>query len=82
MNLKKKVLRLCYITILHFLSHGSYSKFEETRLKRKSRDSHRTWSFDCGSLKDRLAIQHQPMFKQKISNHVPSNFPKARDDRV
>ena len=35
----------------------------------------RARSFDGGSSKCRLEIQHNPRFKKRISNQVRSNFP-------
>ncbi|XP_069143340.1 uncharacterized protein [Solanum lycopersicum] len=53
----------------------------EARDKRRSRDAKRARSFDGGSSKRRLEIQHKPRFNKRISNQVPSKFPKSRDDR-
>nr|XP_010323509.1 uncharacterized protein LOC104648276 [Solanum lycopersicum] len=55
---------------------------EETRSKRKSRDAKRARSFDGSSSKERLEIQDKPRFKKRVSNQVPSKFPKAINDRV
>ena len=53
---------------------------EEARVRRKSRDSKRERLFDRGSLKNKLEIQNNPRFKKRISNKVPSKFPKASGD--
>ena len=55
---------------------------EEQRAKRKSRDAKRARSFDAGSSKGRIEIQDKPRFKKRVSNQVPSKFPRARDYRV
>ena len=55
---------------------------EEARHKRKSRDAKRERSFDGCFSKGRLDIQDKPRFKNRVSNQVPSKFPKARNDRV
>ena len=57
-------------------------KVEEPRAKRKSRDANRTRLFDGASSKGRLDIQDKLRFKMRFSIQVPSDFPKARDDRV
>ena len=51
---------------------------EEPRAKRKSRDVKRARSFDCGSSRGRLEIQDKPSFKKRVSNQVPSKFPKNK----
>ena len=55
---------------------------EESRLRRKNREDKRATSFKSGSSKGRLEIQYKPRVKKSFSNQVPSNFPKAHDDRV
>ena len=55
---------------------------EEARAKRKIRDPKKARSFDGGYSKSKLEIQDNPRFKKRMSNHVFSKFPKARDDRV
>ena len=35
-----------------------------------------------GSSRNRLEIHDKPRFKKRISNQVPSKFPKVRGDRV
>ena len=39
---------------------------EETRARRKSRDTKRARSFDGGATKNRLEIQEKPRFKKKV----------------
>ena len=39
-------------------------------------------SFNGGLSKGRLDIQDKPRFKKMFSDQVPSNLPKAHDDRV
>ena len=55
---------------------------EDTRVKRKSRDSQRVRSFDGGSSRGRLNFLDRTKFKKRFSNKVPSMFPKAWDNRV
>ena len=55
---------------------------EETRLRRKNRESKRVKSYDGGASKGRLEIQDKSRFKKRFSNKVPSKFPKSRNDRV
>ena len=55
---------------------------EETRAKRKSRDSKRESSFDGGFSKNRLDIQDKPRFKKRSSNKFFTKFRKVRDYRV
>ena len=55
---------------------------EESMVKKKSRDANRARSYDCGSSKGNLDIQDKPWFKKRFSSHVPSKFPKVRDNRV
>ena len=55
---------------------------EETRAKRNGRDAKRERSFEGCSSKGWLYIQDNPRFKKRFSNHVPPDFPKARDDRM
>nr|XP_010319985.1 uncharacterized protein LOC104647105 [Solanum lycopersicum] len=57
-------------------------RVEESRSKTTSRDAKRVISFDCGAINNMLEIQYKPRFKKTFSNHVPSKFPKARDDKV
>ena len=49
--------------------------------KRKSRNAKRGRSYDRGSSNNRLEIQDKSRFKKWVSNHVPSKFPKARDEK-
>ena len=39
-------------------------------------------SYEGGSSKGRLDIQKKPRIKKRLSNQVPTKFPKAHDDRV
>ena len=57
-------------------------RFEEARAKRKSRDAKRERSYDGGSSKNRFKIQDKPRFKKRVSNQVPSKFPRASCDWV
>ena len=66
--------------IFRLMVHAQQVK--ETRAKRKSRDAKRARSFDGGSSKGWLDIEDKPRFEKRVSNQVPSKFPKARDDRV
>ncbi|TMX05622.1 hypothetical protein EJD97_014308 [Solanum chilense] len=54
----------------------------DARAKRKSRYAKRERSFDGGSSKSRLATQDKPRFKKRVSNKIPSKFPKALYDMV
>ena len=55
---------------------------EETRVKRKSKETNRDKLFDGGSSNGRIDIQDKTKFKMRFSKIVPSKFLKARDDRV
>ena len=57
-------------------------RVEEGRAKRKCRYSKRERSYDRGSSINRLEIQDKPRFKKRVSNQVPSKFPKGSGDRV
>ena len=57
-------------------------RVEEARVKRKIRDAKRARLFDGVSSNNRLEIQDNPRFKKRVSNQVPSKFPKANGDRV
>ena len=57
-------------------------RVEETRSMRKERGTKRVRSFDNGSTKKWLEIQDNPIFKNRLSNQVPSKFPNAHEDRV
>ncbi|TMW89578.1 hypothetical protein EJD97_016964 [Solanum chilense] len=62
---------------------GSCSKqIEETRLKRKNREFKRSKANEGGTSKDRLEIQDDPRFKNKVYHQLPSNFFKTNKDRV
>ena len=65
-----------------FLLMVHAQQLEEERVKRKSRDVNRAKTFDSGSSKGGLDIQDEPRIKKRFSNKVPSNVPKASDDRV
>ncbi|XP_010319950.1 uncharacterized protein [Solanum lycopersicum] len=52
---------------------------EESRLKRKIRDTRKTKSYERGTSKGRLEVQDKPNFKKSFFNQVPSNFTKARN---
>ena len=52
---------------------------EEARANRENRDVKRARSFDSGYSNGRLDIQDEPRFNKRVSNQVPSKFPKARD---
>ena len=69
-----------YMKIYHLMMHAKH--MEEERDKSKSRDSKRIRSLDRGRSKNRLEIQDKPRFKKRVSNHVPSKFHKAPDDKV
>ena len=55
---------------------------EDARDKRKSIDAKRARSFDGGSSVGRLETQDKPRFKKRVCNQLPSEFSKAKDDRV
>ena len=55
---------------------------EEARARRKSNDVKRERSFDGSTSKNRLEIQDKPRFKKRVSDQVPSKFPRASGDRV
>ena len=57
-------------------------RVEEGRAKGKTRDAKRERSFNGGSSKNRLEIQDKPKFKKRVSNHVPSKFPRDSGNRV
>ena len=68
------------MNIAHLLVHAQ--QVDEARDKKKSRDTKRAKSFDSGSSMSRLEIQDKTRLKKRVSNQVPSKFPKAHDDRV
>ena len=68
------------MNIHRLIVHGKH--MEEASYKWKSGGAKREWSFDGGSSKKRLEIQQKAKFKKRISNKLPSKFPKARDDKV
>ena len=68
------------LNISHLIVHAK--QVEEARVEKMSRDANRARSYDCGSSKGNLDIQDKPWFKKRFSSHVPSKFPKVRDDRV
>ena len=55
---------------------------EETRLKWINMEFKRAKSYEGGTYKGRLKIQDKTRFKKRVSNYVPSNFPKRSKDRV
>ena len=55
---------------------------QETRLRRKIRETERSRSYEGGSSKGRLDIQEKHRSKKRFSNQFPFKFPKALDDRV
>ena len=55
---------------------------EDSKAERNSKHAKRARSFDGGSLKGSLDIQHNPRFKKLVSNQGSSKLPKSRDDRV
>ena len=57
-------------------------KVEQARDKPKSREAKSARSFNEGSSKNRFDIQYKPKFKQRVSNQVPSKFPRSSGDRV
>ena len=60
--------------ISHLMVHAQ--QVEETRLKRKNRESKRAKSYEGGTSKGRLEIQEKYWLKKRVSNQVPSNFPR------
>ena len=68
------------MNIFRLMVHAT--RVEEARSKRKSRDAKRERSYDGGSSKNRFKIQDKPRFKKRVSNQVPSKFPRASGDRV
>ena len=68
------------MNISHLMVHAR--RDEEARAKRKSRDAKRERSYDGGCSKNVLQIQDKPRFKTRVSNQVPSKFPKDSGDRV
>ena len=77
----------CHSSMIHdnmkisrLMVHSQY--VEEARSRRKSRDAKKARSFDGCSSNGRLQIQDKPRFKKRVSNQVPSKFPKARDYMV
>ena len=68
------------MNIYHLMVHAQ--QVEETRFMRKSRNANRTNSFDGSSLKGSIYIQDKLRLKKRFSNQVPSDFPRARDDKI
>ena len=56
-------------------------RVEETTSKREDRNSKRTRSFEGRAINDRVWIQDNHKFKMRLSNEVPSKFPKDREER-
>ena len=67
------------MNICHLIMHPK--RIEEARAKKKDRDSKKTRCFEGRATKYRLVIQDKPKFRKRFSNHVPSKFPKAREER-
>ena len=44
---------------------------EESRLRKRNRESKKERSFESGSSKSRLDIQDKPKFKKRFSNQFP-----------
>ena len=55
---------------------------EESTDTKKNNDAKRASSFYGGFSKNRLEIQDKPKFKKRVSNHVPSKFPRDSGNRV
>ena len=55
---------------------------EEIMIKRKTTEFKKANSYEGGTSKGKMEIQDKPRFMKRISNLVPSNFPKAIKDRV
>ncbi|TMW82430.1 hypothetical protein EJD97_005980 [Solanum chilense] len=55
---------------------------EETILKKKNKEFKRVKSYERCTSKGRLEIQGKHRFKNRVSNQVTPNFPKANKDRV
>ena len=68
------------INISRLMVHAK--KIEETRLRRNNTEAKKAWFYEGCLYKARLDIQDKLRFKKRLSNQVPSKFPKARDDRV
>ena len=51
-------------------------------ISERSGDAKRARSLDGGSSKNRLEIQDKHKFKKRVSNQVPSKFPRTSGDRV
>ena len=56
------------MNIFHLIAHAQ--QVEDTMIKRKSRDSKNTRSFDGGSWEGRLDIQDKPRYKKRIYTNV------------
>ncbi|TMX03309.1 hypothetical protein EJD97_017135 [Solanum chilense] len=87
MGVSEDLVKECCSTILHdnmdisrLMLHAH--QVEETRLKRKNKEYKMTKAYEGGISKGRLEIEYNPRFKNRVSNQVPSNFPKNNKDRV
>lgn len=47
-----------------------------------NKEATRVKSYEGDFSKGKLEIQCKPIFKKRVSNQVPSRFPKSRDNRV
>ena len=57
-------------------------QLEEAGVKRNSRDSKRSKSFDGGSSKVRFDIKEKRRFNKRLYNRVPSKLSRTHDDKV
>ena len=53
---------------------------EDSRLRKKNREANKERSFESSSPKSRLDVQDKPKFKIRLSNQVPYNFSKNRNN--
>ena len=64
------------------MSYGACQTCGKGKSRRKNRDAKRARSFDGDSSKNMIEIQDKSRFKKRISNQVPSNFPKNSGYRM
>ena len=57
-------------------------QLEESRVRKKNRESKRAKSYEFFSSKGKLEIKDKARFKKRFSNKDPYKFPKARDYMV
>ena len=57
-------------------------QLQESRLRKRNRETKKVRSFESGFSKSRLYILDKPKFKKGFSNQVPSNSSKTHNDRV